>query len=97
MLNQGFVMVFWALKPVVKLIYADCALVQLILAYDKVVFVLHLTKQVKIHVTLLQTYHEILVIQEIYHAVKQGLYFVIYDFPLDKIQRKNLWFFIFLH
>ena len=62
MLVQGFVMVFWALKPVVKFIYADCALVKLILSYDKVVFVLHLTKQVKIHVTLLQTYHEILVI-----------------------------------
>jgi hypothetical protein len=70
-------MVFRALELVMKLIYADWALVQLIFAYDKIVFVLHLAKKVKIHVTLLQTDHKILVIQVVNNTVKQRLNFVI--------------------
>ena len=70
MLGQGFVMVFGALKSVVKLIDTHWTFVKLILTDDKIILVFHLAEEIKVHVALLKTLHEILVIEVINNAVE---------------------------
>ena len=55
-------MVLGAFEPVMKLIDTYRTLVKLVLADYKIVFIFHLTEEVKVHITLFETLHEIFIV-----------------------------------